>query len=547
MTKYSGLVYSADMSATSSSFGASAGSTGGRAVAKAAGILIAFVLLSRVMGLVRDSVIAYQFGETGNTDNYTAAFRIPDLLMYLVAGGALSSTFIPVFSEYIHKGDDEGAWQTFSIVASVTALVGGALVLVAWIFAPWFVQLLNPGYSVSEIRFTTQLTRIVLPAQIFFMLGGLMMGTLNVRGNFLIPALGPTIYNLGIIFGAIALHSLGMPGLMWGALGGAVIGNFVLQLAYVRQGGLRFRPSLAFSHPGAVKVWRLLLPILLGVSLPNVDQIINSYFASELPHGSQTAVQYATRLMLIPIGVFAQAIGQAVLPTLSAHAAAGEQMEMRRTIVKALRNVLFLTLPASALMYVLSEPIVAMLFQHGKFHYEDTIRTAGPLRFYSLGVFAWSAQAILTRSFYAVQDSRTPVISGTVMTAVFIVMNWIVVHETSLGASGLALATTIAATLHMLVMLYFIHRRLGRIAASPLLVSTFKTLLATLALCIFCWPAANLLEHFFSLSRHPILSVPIFVISSLVGMAAFVGAAFAMRMDELHSAVAMIRRRRGTT
>jgi putative peptidoglycan lipid II flippase len=516
-------------------------------MARAAGTVMLATLLSRLLGLVRDIVIAHQVGAGVDASAYVAAFKVPDLLMYLVAGGALSSTFIPVFKEYVHQNKEKRAWETFSIVATVTVVLAGAFVLFAELFTPWFVHILNPGYDQVRIDLAVPLTRIVLPAQIFFMLGGLLMGTLNARGRFLIPALGPSIYNLGIIFGAAVLYPLGMglPGLMWGALGGAIIGNFALQIVYVARAGMRFRPSLHVFHPGAIKVWKMMGPILLGVSLPNVDQIINSLFASELSVGAQAAMQYAVRIMLIPIGVFAQAMGIAILPTMSSQAAAGHQREFKSTINKALRTILFVTVPVSVLLFLLAEPIITFLLQSGRFGHAGTVATADALRFYSLGIFAWSAQAVLTRGFYALQDSRTPVVSGTVMTVLFVIMNWLVVSETQMGVGGLGLATSVAAILHMLVMFVLLRRRLGGIQDFLLAKSLMKTVLATGALCAVAWLLREILSAALPETYPPKFQSALTLIGAGGGgIIAFCLMARLLRMSELQSTINMVRRRR---
>jgi len=515
-------------------------------LARDAGAVMAATLLSRLLGLVRDIVIAHQIGAGLQADAYTAAFKVADLLMYLVAGGALSSTFIPVFKEYLHQNKLRAAWQTFSVVATVTVLVAGAFVAVAEVFPGAFIHLTNGGYTEAQVRVTIPLVRIILPAQIFFMLGGLLMGTLNVRGQFLVPALAPSIYNLGIIFGAAVLYPfLGLSGLTWGALIGAFIGNFALQVILVARTGVRYRPSLAILHPGAIKVWKMMLPIVLGVSLPNVDQIINGYFGSELAHGSQAALSYAVRLMLIPIGIFAQAMGIAILPTMAGQAAAGQQKELRATIAQALRTILFVTVPASALLCLLATPVITLLLQSGQFTAHDTSVTATALRFYSLGIFAWSAQAILTRGFYALQDSRTPVISGTVMTGVFILMNWLVVHFTLWGVGGLAAATSLAAALHMGVMYFLLRRRLRGLRDSLLIVSVVKTLCATAALCGAVWLVrAGVLTFLPPADSAKLAALLMLVLAGGAGLLAFTAAARLLRMAELSSTAGLFRRRR---
>ena len=288
----------------------------------------------------------------------------------------------------------------------------------------------------------------------------------------------------------------------------------------------------------------MMLPIVLGVSLPNVDQIINGYFASELAHGSQAAMSYAVRLMLIPIGIFAQAMGIAILPTMAGQAAAGQRKELRGTIAQALRTILFLTVPASALLCLLATPVITLLLQSGHFTSSDTAVTATALRFYSLGIFAWSAQAILTRGFYALQDSRTPVISGTIMTGVFILMNWLVVHETAWGVGGLALATSAAAALHMLVMFVFLRRRLRGIQDARLFVSVVKTVLATAALCGAVWVVrAGVLTFLPPSEPAKLAALILLVLAGGVGIAAFFVAARLLQMSELRSATGLLRRR----
>ena len=510
-------------------------------LAKAAGTVIGLTLLSRVVGMLRDIVIAHEFGLSGLTDAYTAAFKLPDLLMYLIAGGALASTFVPVFTEYLNGEDLKGAWKTFSIVPTATFLVAAFFVILAEVFADFFIQILNPGFSGIRLETSVSLTRIVLPAQIFFLVGGLFMGTLNARKQFLIPTLGPTIYNVGIIFGAFLKPVLGIYGLMWGALFGAFIGNFALQIYQVVNLGMRYRPSLELSHPGAVKVWRLMLPILLGVSLPNVDQIISSYFGSELAVGSQTALTYATRLMLIPIGIFAQAMGIVYLPTMSQQA--GNLKQFRATTARGLRFVLFLTVPSSALMFILAVPIIGLLYQHGNFSYDDTLRTAFALRYYALGIFAWSAQAILTRGFYAQQDSRTPVISGSIMTAIFISMSWYVVHfhGTDWGIGGLAMVTTIAATLHMIVMYVFLSRRVRGLQGFKTVAMLLKLGVGTLLLSLSSAAFLSIVETHLS---HPgLIGYAMSVLGpAFVGGTIFLAACVGMKMEETTALSGLLKR-----
>ena len=398
-------------------------------IAGATGLMMAMVLLSRLLGVARDAIISHYFGRGPQTDAYNAAFTVPDLLFYLLQSGALSSTIVPILTEFRQQGKEKAADKTVSTVASAIFVFVGLLICAMWINARPLTVWLNPGFDDARIALAVPLTRVLLPAQMFFFLGGLMMGVLYSRKQFLIPALGPVIYNSGIIIGGVVLrHWLGIHGLVWGAIAGAFVGNFFIPFVAVRRLGVNLRPCFELTNPSVMKVWRMLLPIGLGVSLPNIDQIVNKAFASYLGSGDTTAIMNAYRLMLLPIGVFAQAMALAVFPTLSSQAAEKDLPAMRRTMNQSLRNILFLTVPASALMFLLAEPIITLLLQSGKYTHADTLVTAAALRSLSLGIFAWSCQSLLTRGFYALQNSKVPVISGAIVSVIFVAMNVAVVR-----------------------------------------------------------------------------------------------------------------------
>ncbi len=635
----------------------SAGDGGGNkpsGVARATGLMMVTVLLSRILGVLRDAIISHYFGRTPQTDAYNAAFTVPDLLFYLLQSGALSSTIVPILTEYRQQGKDKSADKVVSTVASVIFVFIGLLICLMWINARALTIALNPGFVADEgtlhrIALAVPLTRILLPAQMFFFLGGLMMGVLYSRKQFLIPALGPVIYNSGIIFGGVALHRwLGIHGLVWGAIGGAFLGNFLLPFLWVNRLGVRIRPSFDVTHPAAMKVWRMLLPIGLGVSLPNIDQMVNKAFASYLGPGDTTAVMNGYRLMLLPIGVFAQAMALAVFPTLSGQAADKNVPALRRTMNQSLRNILFLTVPSSALMFLLAEPIITFLYQSGKFTHADTLITATALRSLSLGIFAWSCQSLLTRGFYALQNSKVPVISGAIVSVLFVAMNAYVVHPVlnvkarvsaltqqaaglqntsdAMGAldraatqaqteaadisaapatpetaalaapapdaaraglaqvaatvhaastdaqarldtkraqlalaqseldarartavSGLGLATSIAATVHMLALFFLLRRRLSGLHSHRLVSSVGKILMATLALCVVAKLGLAASDTAFdgSTLAPKAVAACTLALAGLTGIGAFLGTARLLRMGELQSAVDLVRRKRG--
>jgi putative peptidoglycan lipid II flippase len=514
---------------------------------KAALIMMAAIFASRVLGLVRDAVISGKFGQGRDTDIYNAAFMIPDLLFFLIAGGALSSAFIPVFTEKITLGKEEEAWHVFSVVATTMVLIVTVFIILGEIFTVPLTRLMNYGFDLDQVKETAVLTRIVLPAQICFFLGGLMMGAQYANKRFLYPALGPVVYNLGIIVGGVALASRsGVAGLCWGAVAGAIAGNLGLQIYGARKVGMRFKPSLDVRDPGAVRVWKLMLPVILGVALPQVSLLINRMFASELDHGAQSALANANRIMQAPLGIFAQAMAVAIFPTLSALAAEKRYDELRSTASGGIRNILFLTIPASVLMITLAQPIIQVLLQHGHFKWHDTTITSSALIFYSIGIFAWSAQAVLGRGFYALQDTRTPVIIGTAVTVVFIPLNWLFMKPLGMGFSGLALATTIAAALHMVVMYLVLRTKLGGLESGKVLSSVTKIVVASGIAGLASWGVLRVLPNIHDGADGVVktLAFQNLLIGGGAGIGAYAVASKLLRIPELSQAVSLLQRRK---
>jgi len=506
-----------------------------RTVAKAAGLMMAAIFLSRVLGLVRDMIIAHKFGQGGLVSAYGAAFNLPDLLYFFLSSGALSSAFIPVFVLYLKENKEEDAWRIFSAVACLMVIVlGGAIIIFEILARPLVVSLAVPGFRRSDpelVDLTVKLTRIVLPSQLFFFFGGLMMGTLEARQRFMARALGPVIYNVGIIFGAIVLSTwFDISGLVWGALIGAFAGNIAFTYFSLRRAGYRFLPNLNLRHPGVVKVGKLAVPVMLGLSLPQIDVIINRWFASYLGESAIAALNNGNRLMQVPLGVFAQAAAIAFFPTLAAHAARREMAELRSNLNLALRGILSLTIPASAFMMVLAVPVIRTFFQSGRYTAADSLVAAPALLFYSVGIFAWGGQAIVARGFYALQDTLTVIVVGTIMTALFIPLNVILMKP--LGIGGLALATSIAAALHMFVLLVLLRRRIDGIGVKRLAISAARICVASAGLAAICWLARSAMAQRVDLETR-LGSLQTLVTAFVPGVLVYVGLMWLMRSEEL--------------
>lgn len=482
-----------------------------RRFAAAAAIMVGAIMASRLLALVRDMVISYYFGAGMVTDAYNAAFRLPDLFYYLIAGGALSSAFIPVFTEYLTRRDEDNAWKVFSVFGTAIFLGLAVLILLGEAFTEALLRPLAPGFAEEKLRLAASLTRIVLPAQLCFFLGGLMMSTLYARQHFLIPALGPLVYNIAIIVGgavggAVFGPVTGVYGLAWGVLAGAFVGNIVMQGWAVSRLGMRYRPSLELRHPGVAKVAKLMAPVLLGLSLPQLCVILTTPFASGFGDGPVTWLANANKIMQLPLGIFAQGLSVAIFPTLSALAAQGDLVGLRRQFSLGLRSILFLTLPSAVFIIVLATPITALLFQRGRWTWTDTEATAAATVFYSLAIFAVSAQQIVNRGFYAMQNTVTPMLVGTFATLAFVGLNVALVGlPTGAGqppfpvqvekASRLALSYALSMALYLAVLLVFLRRALGGLRGREIARSVSRTALASAAMGAVVWLCRVLLEQ----------------------------------------------------
>jgi putative peptidoglycan lipid II flippase len=462
--------------------------TSHKTVAKAAGLMMVAILASRLLGLVREMLIARQFGLTGLVSAYTVSFNLPDLLYFFLSSGALSGAFIPVFTERLQTGREKEAWEVFSIIACFMGVVLMSAIVLSEAFTVPLVRCLGaPGYADKEhqelFRLIVHLTRIILPCQLFFFLGGLMMGTLESRQDFRARAAGPVIYNLGIIFGVLVLSRwFNIGGLAWGAMIGAFAGNIGYTFYCLKRAGFEFHPSLHLRHPGVKRVGALALPVILGLSLPQIDVIINRWFATFISDIAPAALNYANRLMQVPLGVFAQAAGTAILPTLSAYAARHEIGSLRSGVSFGLRVILAINIPASIFMVVMADPIVRTAYMSGEFTSARVGATSIALVWYSAGIFAWAGQAIVARGFFAMQDTLTPILLGSAATVIFIPLNYVLMH--AMGHGGLALATSIAATIHLIALTAFLRRRLHGLEGGKIVSSLSRVLAASAAMTV---------------------------------------------------------------
>ena len=420
-------------------------------------LLTSTIMLSRVIGYFREAYIAWAFGAGTQTDAYVAAFTLPDFLNYLVAGGAVAITFVSIFTRYEAKGREEDAHQAFSIVITVMTTVLIAGVALAMVFTPQLLRLIFHDFSPQQLELCVWLTRILLPAQVFFYVGGVVSAVLLSRRLFLFPALGPLLYNLGIIVGGVLLSGrMGIASLAVGALAGAFAGPFLINAVGAARVGVGYRPSFDFSHPGFREWVRLSIPRMLGVTLVAADEWILRFFAQG-GAGDITRLNYAKRLFAVPVAVLAQATGQASLPFFARLVGEKKMEEFAATVSAMVYRTAAVSLLVAAWMMASALPAVDLVYRRGRFQFFDSQETSVFLFWFALSLPFWAAQALYARAFYAAGNTLTPMVAGTVVTLASLPMySWMF---DTLGVVGLAIASDIGIVAHTLVLAVLLDRR----------------------------------------------------------------------------------------
>ena len=464
-------------------------------------VMAAFVL-SRVLGLVREALLGSAFGAGTDMDAFRAASRVTETLYVLVAGGALGSAFIPTFTAYLARDERKMAWQVASAVINLVVLIALLAATAAFAAAPWLVStVLAPSFAPETRALTVSLLRWMLASTVIFSAGGLLMGILNANNHFLLPALAPSFYNLGIIIGAVLLARWwGIYGVAAGTVLGALL-HLLVQLPALRRLDGTYSPILGLRLAGVREVGRLMLPRVLGLAITELQFWVNTNLGSRIPvTGVVSALTWGWRLMLLPQGIFAQALATVAFPSFSAQAARGEKEALRSAIATVLGLVLFLTLPATVGLLVLGRPLVEMLFMRGEFDRTAAAMVTWALAWYAIGLAAHSGLEIVTRAFYALHDTATPVWVGGAAMALNVAFSILFSHLFSqFGAAalagyqpwmplgGLALANSVATTLETLALTWLLRRRLDGLAEKQLWDSLWRTAVGAAAMGAVLW------------------------------------------------------------
>ena len=477
-------------------------SNANRQIARAAGTVMFAILFGQLAGLARGILVANTFGASPELDAFFAANRVSETLFLLVAGGALGSAFIPTFTGLLAKDKTDSAWRLAASLANAVTLTLSLLAALTALFAPQVVRFaLAPGLSTNPELFslTVSLLRIQLISAVLFGLGGLIVGILNAHQIFLIPALTPTMYQLGIIFGAIFLApSMGIYGLAWGVVFGAVMYLLVqvpsliklLRTAYyvLRNTQYEVRSILGLHDPNVRNVLLLMLPRLLGVAVVQLNFWVNTNLASTMEAGSVASLTYAFSLMLMAQAAIAQSVAIAAMPTFSAQHALGKIDEMRASLAASLRGILLMAVPASVGLILLRGPLISFLYQRGEFDSRDVQLVAWALLWFAAGLVGHSIMEVLTRAFYAQQDTKTPVIIGTIAMGLNVVFSILFSkYFASIGwfpLGGLALANSLATALEAIALFIFMRKRLNGIEGKAIANSAWRVALAALGMGI---------------------------------------------------------------
>ena len=513
-------------------------------VSRAAGAVGGMTLVSRIFGMLRDLVIAMQFGSSAAADAFFVAFRIPNMQRKILGEGAVSAAFIPVFSDLLNTKGEKSAWEMTANLLNILFALLVAVTLAMVVFSPAVVTVFAPGFIDEPEKFalTVKLTRWMAPYLIFIGLAAFSMGILNTFGIFALPAAAPVLLNISMIAGALFISPMmdePILGLALGVLVGGVL-QLLVQLPTTIKKGLRFVRTFKTKNPDIIRVGKLMVPIIFGLAVYEINMLVDTLLASLLPGGSISYLYYGNRLVQLPLGVFGVALGVAILPMLSQQAARNDIAELIKTIAFGIRLILFITIPATIGLIVLRFPIVNTLWERGEFSRVSTDGTTIALLYYSIGLCAFAGIKVIAPAFYSLQDTKTPVRIATGSMLLNIVLNLILMGPLQHG--GLALATSISALFNALLLIYFLKKRLGQMGGRLILFSTLKLALSSTLMGIIIYTCN--LAWFDPLAS---LGVKVMVLTgcTFAGIISFGIFSYLMKNEELIFFLNFVKRRLG--
>ena len=522
-------------------------------IVRAAGVLGLATVISRILGMVRDMAVSRLFGAGFATDAFFAAFQIPNMLRRFFAEGALTSAFIPTFSEcYTLKGEKE-ARELANICFTLLTIVMAAITLLGIIFSPLIVQLMFPGFShqppltlpgggvITKLELTTLLNRMMFPYIFFISLVALCMGILNTVRHFFTPAISTVFLNIAMILCAFFLRSrfrVPITALAVGVLIGGIL-QLLLQLPTLYAKGFPIRPNFNFRHPAVRRIALLMGPSVFGVGVYYLNITVGNILASLLPQGSVSYLYYAQRLFEFPQGIFTVSVAQAVLPSMSRQAAAGDMDALKESLAFGLKLTLFITIPATAGLMICATPIFSLLFMGGEFDFLKAIRSGEALFYYSMGLSLVALVRVLVPAFYALKDTRTPVM--TAFCAFMLNLLFSLALMRPLLHGGLALASSLAALANMALLLYLLRKKIGPFGGRGIVIAGLKSIAASVPMALLVYWAMRLTD--WSMAGHKVIKGATLLGGIGAGVMVYLLAARLVRCDEMEEALRLFRRK----
>jgi putative peptidoglycan lipid II flippase len=512
-------------------------------VARAAGIVGAATMVSRVFGVVRDMVIAAFFGASWMTDAFWVAFRIPNMLRRLLGEGSLTVSFVPVFTEYLQNKTKEEALELASNAFTVLSVILALVSMLGILISPVIVGLIAPGFIADPDKFalTVFLNRLMFPYIFFIALVALCMGILNSFRHFTSPALSPVMLNIAMIASALVLRNFfaqPITALAVGVLAGGVL-QLAMQWPALLKFGIRFKFRFNLRHPGLRQIGLLMLPAILGAGVGTINVFVGTILASLLPGGSVTYLFYADRIMEFPLGIFAIAIGTAALPSFSKHVATGQMEELKSSISFSLRLMLFLTIPAMAALMALNLPIISVLFQRGAFDVQAATLTGQALFCYALGLWAFSVLRVFVSSFYALKDSKWPLKAAVITLIVNAAASLALMVP--LAHNGIALAGSLSAMVNVLVLAWVLKDKIGTYLDRAFYVSVLKIILSA----VIMLGAIGLVQYLMPWSTQAGFETRLIflVLAVAAGIITFFASAYLLKSPEMHAFIRILKRK----
>lgn len=466
-----------------------------RNVGSAAAVVMTALVVSRLTGFIRQTLVPSVIGSNELGDAYDFAFKITDLMFYLLVGGSIAAALIPVLTGYIAKKEEKDGWTAVSTFVNTMFLAMLTLVVLGIIFAPQIVPLLALGFSETQISLIVDLTRILLPSVGIMMLAGMVNGILNAYHRFSAAAYGPSLYNVLCAFSIIFLSRISIQAIAVGVLCSA-LAYFLFQLAFALKNMKHYRVVIDYRHKGSRRMFRLAVPSLLSSSIAQVNVFITSMLTTLYPAGSVVALNIADRIWQTPYGIFAQGMGIAMLPTLSEHYAADKLDEFKRILIKGLNTVMLLTVPSAAALAVLAKPLIEFFKFSAKFDSGSMATAQRILIFFTVALLAHSLLTILIRAFYAVNDTKTPLFTGIIEILINIGGAYLLYRFTDLGAGGMALSFSIAGVVNAVLLFFLINKKVNGLGLGNFLRFSIKAIVSAILMSA----AILLLNHVLNLN-----------------------------------------------